>query len=124
MASAFGEPDDLIFPSEKGTPLDGNNMVRREFTPALRRARLPLMRFHDLRRSYASLPIRQGVHSLGHASIQRTLDRYGHLMAPVASTAIRGRSQPHTCPQTFAVRSRRLGASSRSALYRRGPWPP
>jgi integrase len=47
LASPRKELDDLIFPSERGTPLDGNNMVRRFLTPALRRARLPHIRFHD-----------------------------------------------------------------------------
>ncbi len=43
------------------------------------------MRFHDLRHSFASLLIEQGAHvkyiseQLGHASVQTTLDRYGHL---------------------------------------------
>ncbi len=44
------------------------------------------IRSHDLRHTYASLLIAQGAHpkyiqaQLGHASIQTTLDRYGHLM--------------------------------------------
>jgi integrase len=48
--------------------------------------KLPRIRFHDLRHTYASLLIAQGAHpkyiqaQLGHASIQTTLDRYGHLM--------------------------------------------
>ncbi|PYM86617.1 MAG: hypothetical protein DME13_08150 [Candidatus Rokuibacteriota bacterium] len=52
----------------------------------LRRAGLRRIRFHDLRHTYASLLIAQGAHpkyiqaQLGHASIQTTLDRYGHLM--------------------------------------------
>ena len=43
-------------------------------------------RIHDLRHTCASLLIRQGVHPkaiqnhLGHASIQITMDRYGHLL--------------------------------------------
>jgi hypothetical protein len=43
------------------------------------------MRFHDLRHTFASLLIAQGAHvkyiseQLGHASVQITLDRYGHL---------------------------------------------
>jgi integrase len=47
---------------------------------------LPHIRFHDLRHTYASLLIAQGSHpkyiseQLGHASVQITLDRYGHLM--------------------------------------------
>ena len=78
--------EDLIFPSERGTPLDDGNIVRREFKPALRRAKLRQVRFHDLRHSFASLMIAQGAHpkliseQLGHASVQITLDRYGHLM--------------------------------------------
>jgi len=52
----------------------------------LRRSKLQRIRFHDLRHTYASLLIAQGAHpkyiqvQLGHASIQTTLDRYGHLM--------------------------------------------
>jgi integrase len=49
MASPRKEPDDLIFSTEKGTPLDGHNFVRRIFDPSLRRAGLPKIRFHDLR---------------------------------------------------------------------------
>ena len=61
-------------------------MVRRLFAPALRKAGLPQIRFHDLRHTYASLLIAQGEHpkliaeQLGHASVQITLDRYEHLM--------------------------------------------
>ena len=52
----------------------------------VRRSKLRRIRFHDLRHTYASLLIAQGAHpkyiqaQLGHASIQTTLDRYGHLM--------------------------------------------
>jgi integrase len=86
LASPFSEEGDPIFASERGTPLDGGNMVRRALVPALRRAGLPQIRFHDLRHTFASLLIAQGEHpkyiseQLGHASVQITLDRYGHLM--------------------------------------------
>lgn len=86
MASTFKGEDDVIFPSERGTPLDGGNMVKRYLSPALRKAALGHVRFHDLRHTYASLLIAQGAHpkliseQLGHASVQITLDRYGHLM--------------------------------------------
>ena len=55
----------------------------------LRRAGLRRIRFHDLRHTYTSLLIAQGAHpkyiqvQLGHASIQTTLDRYGHLMPEI-----------------------------------------
>jgi integrase len=80
---------DLVFPSEKGTPEDATNMVRRRFLPALRRAKLPKIRFHNLRHTYASLLIAQGEHpkyiqsQLGHSSINVTMDIYGHLMDTV-----------------------------------------
>jgi integrase len=86
MASPFKADSALIFCTAKGTPLDGVNLVRREFKPALRRAKLPEIRFHDLRHSFASLLIAQGEHpkliseQLGHASVKITMDRYGHLM--------------------------------------------
>lgn len=86
MASPVKGDDELVFCTERGTPLDGTNVVRREFKPALRRAGLPQIRFHDLRHTFASLLIAQGEHpkliseQLGHASVQITLDRYGHLM--------------------------------------------
>jgi len=49
-------------------------------------ARVPDIRFHDLRHTHASLLIAAGVHPkaiqarLGHTSITTTLNRYGHLM--------------------------------------------
>ena len=63
-----------------------DNFSRRDWVRALRRSKLQRIRFHDLRHTYASLLIAQGAHpkyiqvQLGHASIQTTLDRYGHLM--------------------------------------------
>jgi integrase len=86
MASPFKDEGDFIFASSTGTPLEPRNVVRREFEPALRRAGLRRIRFHDLRHTFASLLIAQGEHpkliaeQLGHASVQITLDRYGHLM--------------------------------------------
>lgn len=76
----------LIFSAANGQPLEPDNMVKRRFLPALERAELPRVRFHDLRHTYASLLIQTGEHpkyvqaQLGHASITTTLDRYGHLL--------------------------------------------
>ena len=62
MASEYSGEDDLIFPNGKGRPQDGQNLVRRELKPALRRAGLAQIRFHDLRHTFASLLIAQGEH--------------------------------------------------------------
>jgi integrase len=84
-ASTFRAADDYVFASTAGTPLEARNMIREVFEPAMRRAKLPRVRFHDLRHSYASVLIEQGAHpkvisdQLGHASVQITMDRYSHL---------------------------------------------
>lgn len=36
---------ELVFPTEVGTPQDTSNMLRRQFFPALRKAKLPKIRF-------------------------------------------------------------------------------
>jgi integrase len=85
LESDYSGDDELIFPNANGGPMDAANFVRREFRPALRRAGVPLVRFHDLRHTFASLLIAQGLapklisEQLGHASIAITMDRYGHL---------------------------------------------
>lgn len=80
---------DIVFVGADGGPIDPDNFAHRDWRRALRRADLRRIRFHDLRHTYASLLIAQGAHpkyiqaQLGHASIQTTLDRYGHLMPEV-----------------------------------------
>jgi hypothetical protein len=78
--------ENLVFCTDNGLPLDPDNLVKRHFQPALDRAGLRRIRFHDLRHTYASLLISMGEnvkyvqHQLGHNSAKTTLDRYGHLM--------------------------------------------
>ena len=77
---------DLLFCSDDGKPIDGDNMVKREFADALRRAGLRRIRFHDLRHTLASFLLAQGEDivnvqmTLGHASATTTLKRYSHLI--------------------------------------------
>jgi integrase len=76
----------LVFTTTIGTPLDAQNIVNRHFKPLLKRSGLPSIRWHDLRHTYATLLLARGTHptyvqkSLGHASVQLTLDRYSHWM--------------------------------------------
>jgi integrase len=87
--SAAERHSEFVFCSRDGTPMDADNFRHREFPRALRRAGLRHIRFHDLRHTYTSLLIAQGAHpnyiqaQLGHASIQTTPDRYGHLMPEI-----------------------------------------
>jgi integrase len=80
----------LVFGGRDGQPLDPDNLSHRRFPRALRQAGIARhVRLHDLRHTYASLLIAQKAHpkyiqaQMGHASIQTTLDRYGHLMPDV-----------------------------------------
>ena len=83
----------LVFPNGAGNPENHGNVLRRGFYPALRRAGLRHIRFHDMRHTYASLLIENGEHpkyiqtQLGHSSIKITMDVYGHLMNATNSRA-------------------------------------
>jgi integrase len=83
----------LVFPNEADQPLNHNNLVSRYFNPALEKAKIERIRFHDLRHTYASLLIEQGENikyiqnQLGHSSPTVTLNVYAHLMKKVNQEA-------------------------------------
>lgn len=118
LASPFSGEDELIF-TTTGRPLDGGNLVRREFKPALRRGGLRQIRFHDLRHTFASLLIAQGEHpkyiseQLGHASVAITLDRYAHLLPQSY-----GHAGDRLEETLFGQRSASSGASDGAAAFR------
>lgn len=74
-----------MFANEVGRPLETSNLAQRSFRRVLTRAGLPRIRFHDLRHTYATLALGQGVHpkvvsdALGHANISITLETYSHV---------------------------------------------
>jgi integrase len=65
----------------------------------LKRAGLPSIRWHDLRHTYATLLLSRGTHptyvqkSLGHASVQLTLDRYSHWMPSMGRNTAEGKDE-------------------------------
>lgn len=75
----------LVFPAPAGAVWRKDNFMARIFRPAVRRADLEPLRFHDLRHTYAALMVAAGAHpkllqaQLGHTSINVTLNTYGHL---------------------------------------------
>lgn len=77
---------DLVFPNAEGKPESGSNISHYALAPALRRAGLRKVRFHDLRHTYASLMLSAGENvavvsrQLGHASIAITLQVYRHCL--------------------------------------------
>jgi integrase len=83
-------PEDPLFSSPEGGPFRHNNFYRRQFKPAVAKARLPAtLRFHDLRHTYASFLIAQGAHPraimerMGHSSVEVTLGTYGHILPEI-----------------------------------------
>ncbi len=75
----------LMFPSPAARITQHDNMMKRVFIPALKRAGLRQVSFHSLRHSNASIRIKNGQNlkylskQLGHSSVAFTLDVYGHL---------------------------------------------
>jgi integrase len=79
-------PHDLIFPNLDGRPMSYWNLMARGFHPALKRAGIRRIRFHDLRHTYASLMIRNGEdivrvsRLMGHANASFTFNVYCHML--------------------------------------------
>jgi integrase len=93
LGSAWQEKG-LVFPSSIGTPFNPSNLLSRSFKPLLRRAGLPMIRFHDLRHTFATLMFPNGEHPkivqeiLGHAQITLTLDTYSHVLPSMQDGAV------------------------------------
>jgi integrase len=98
LKSKFKRPDDLIFPNNEGNHIGHDNLVKRHFHPLFDRLEAahkddptnfspPPRRFnwHALRHYAVSCWIEAGLAPktvqtfAGHASLQVTMDRYGHL---------------------------------------------
>ena len=75
-----------------GTPYHPE-VVSRYFRKAVKEAKLPTIRPHDLRHTHATLALRAGIHPkvvserLGHANISITLDTYSHAIPAMQEEA-------------------------------------
>jgi integrase len=116
---ADAHPDDLVFTSMRSktatpTAIHQVAFLRNHFKPA-RQAALPdhpNLRFHDLRHTFVSLLIAQGVNvkviasQAGHSSAAFTLDVYGQLM-PGSNDELRSALSAawHTKPDVVLLRA-------------------
>jgi integrase len=81
VKSRFSKPEDLIFPNRRGEHIGHDNLIKRRFLP-LTKGRF---NWHGLRHFAVSCWIEAGMTPkavqtfAGHASMQITMDRYGHL---------------------------------------------
>lgn len=85
--------DHLVFSNVEGEPIDPG-VLSHSFNRIAKRAGLDNVRFHDLRHSFASLALKQGIHpkiiseALGHASVAFTMDCYSHIISGMQAEAM------------------------------------
>lgn len=122
LQDRYGEPltpEDYVFRSPEGAPLNTDNWRRRVMVPALERAGLPTaVRFYDLRHSCASMMIALGAHPrlvmerLGHSDIATTMNVYGHVWPTLHESIteqldelqVAARAKPSTPPEATVTR--------------------
>ncbi len=81
--SKFNGPDDLIFASTKGTPLNENNLLRRVIKPIAVELGIPWLSWHVFRHTHATLGEQIGMAlsdrqaQMGHGDVRMTL-HYTH----------------------------------------------
>jgi integrase len=119
--------DDLVFSDIEGKPFLPNS-VTHAWIKLVKRVGIKPIRFHDARHTHATIMLKQGVHPkvvqerLGHASIQITLDTYGHVAPGLqeaaavrfdqAFTARYNTHQKEAAGENVANLSPKLGATS------------
>jgi len=93
-AGGAWEDSGLIFTTPFGTAVDPRG-ASREFHAMLEKAKLPSVRFHDLRHTAATLLLAQGVdartimETLGHSQISLTMNTYSHVLPALQREAAR-----------------------------------
>ena len=103
-----------VFPSPNGGPISPDSVLHM-LHRVLKRAGLPKVRFHDLRHTFATLVLQNGVDvktvsgMLGHFSAGFTLDTYAHITSAAQRQAAktwgvcwRGQSRLDCCLKTSA----------------------
>jgi integrase len=89
-----GHGSDLVFCNRAGNFLRRGNFRLTEFLPLVKRAGVPVIRFHDLRHTAATLLLLAGENPkivqerLGHSRIQVTLDTYSHVLPTMQRSAV------------------------------------
>jgi integrase len=87
-----GDDSDLVFRDELGDMVNPD-WFSKHFAQTVRNSGLPKIRLHDMRHTYATLALKNGMHPkvvserLGHASVGVTLDLYSHVTPAIAREA-------------------------------------
>ena len=84
-AGSLWQDKGLIFPTGIGTPMDPRALGI-DYDRMIEKSKLPRIRLHDLRHTFATIGLGQGVHPkvmsdmLGHSKVSLTLDVYSHAL--------------------------------------------
>lgn len=102
-ASTHNQPDDLVFCSSSGTPLDEKNTMRRVIKPAAKKLGMPWLGWHVFRHTHATLADKVGMSAtdrqaqLGHADFHITqlythedLERRRHSIEAIENRVLGG----------------------------------
>jgi integrase len=87
-------PDELVFQTPTGTPLDAHNLYNRELAPACDRIGLSRVSWHSFRHTHATLPSETGESLktaqslLGHSDLETTLAVYTHVVPDSQKRAV------------------------------------
>jgi len=80
----YKAPDDLVFCTPKGTPLNPKNLYNRELAPACDRIKQPRVSWHSFRHTHGTLlgdvggTLKTAQALLGHSDLETTLNIYTH----------------------------------------------
>ena len=92
LGADYDNSRDLVFRRPDGTCVHPSSLSRR-FEALVRQTRLPEIRLHDLRHTFATLALQAGVpvkvvsEMRGHASVTITYDTYSHVIPGMAEDA-------------------------------------
>jgi integrase len=86
VGSKSNSPDDLVFCTALGTPLNQKNLYNRVLAPACDRIKQPRVSWHSFRHTHATLltevgeSIKTAQSLLGHSDLGTTLNTYSHVI--------------------------------------------
>src|SRR6202035_1213518 len=87
-------PEDLVFQTAKGTPLNDKNLYNRELAPACDKIGQPRISWHSFRHTHATLlhasgePLKTAQALLGHSDLETTLNVYTHTVSDSQKRAV------------------------------------
>ncbi len=91
-------PEELLFTTRRGTPIDASKLTQRKLQPLLKKLGIARAGLHAFRHTCASLLVEQGIsmriaqQQLGHSDPRTTLGIYGHIVGDEQRNVVQNRS--------------------------------